>query len=322
MPELEREIGSTGFPAGWHDGLEMQKYLDDPAVSASALWTLDQNTPAHLLDELRGPRETTDAKELGSVVHTAVFEADQFDSRYVVMGQCEAFKKKDGERCTNAGSRYRDGSSFCGTKGHDPYGDEPTDPNIHAVPESDRNAALKMKAALFADPTAGELLSAEGRREVTGFWKDPVTGLWCRIRPDLLIDEPQSVNPAYHFSTANLKTTGKSAHPERYWRDAEKMGTEFKAAFYLMGLRELCGWEPQNFFYPVVETNGSHQVIVFRMDDEALWVGEAAVRQALNRLADCVSSGRWPGYGPAIHRLKISDWRTKHLHDIDFLEVA
>lgn len=316
-------IGVTRLDAGWHEGLEMSAYLSDPAVSASNMWALYQKTPAHLLHGLRAKGDdSTKAKELGTVTHAAVYEPEHFESAYVVIGQCEA-TKTDGSRCSNQGSVWRHGQSFCGVKGHDPLGKEvPMDPNVLTVPENIRASAGLMRDALLAHPTASEILQAPGPKEVTGVWRDRQTGLWCRIRPDQLIQDPADVRSVYHHSVVNLKTSGKDVGEGSFPRDFHNMGHYFKAAFYRMGMRELWDIEPQNFFYPVVESSAPHQVIVYRLNEDAIDIGEAEVRQTLNQLAECVESGRWPGYGPAIRDLNLPDWRLKQVHSIDFLEVA
>lgn len=318
--DREREIGTTGFPAGWSEGVEMGAYLADPAVSASLLWTLHQHTPSHALEEVRNRKPHTAATELGDLVHAAVWEPADFDERYVVVGQCEATKKGDGERCTNAGSVIREGRSYCKTKGHDPMPGEPMD--VATVQAETKQHALSMKAALLAHSTARELIAAPGPREVVGVALDQRTDLWLRIRPDHLIESPDGTRPLVHWSDVNLKSTGLGAGPGRFVKTNENLGIYFKAAFYRLVLRELWPVEPQNFFYPVVESDGGHHVIVYRMNDDALDIGEAEVRAALDTLADCVESGRWPGYGPAIHDLRLPEWRHRQAHSIDFLEVG
>ena len=322
-PDATPSIGTTELGAGWHEGLEMSAYLADPAVSASMLWDLHESTPAHFVHRIRNrPDDETPAKSLGSLTHTRVFEPEVFDERYVVLGQCEA-KKRDGTPCTNQGLNYRDGQSFCGVKGHDPYGkDEPPTPGIDIVTEQQREAAIAMHDALRAHPTASAILSSDGPREVTGVWQDKATGLWCRLRPDLLIEAPETTRSVYHHSVVNLKTTGKSAAPGDYERDSNRLGVHFKAAFYRMGVRELWGLEPQNFFYPVVESHAPHEVIVYRLHEDAMDVGEAEVREALTMLARCLESGEWPGYGRLVHDLSLPEWRLRRIHDTDFLEVA
>ena len=315
------KLGTTELERGWHEGLGMEGYLVDPAVSASRAWKLHETTPAHLLAALETPDIATDAKALGSITHTAVFEPEEFDDRYVVVGQCEALKK-DETRCTNAGKFYRDGQSFCGTKGHDPYAGTPMESDLELVQESDKFCAVRMKDALFEHPTSRELLSAVGPREVTGVCQDPKTGLWLRIRPDQLIYEPTGTRPVFHHSIVNLKTTGKLAAPDQYKREAERMGLYFKAAFYRHVIRQLWDVEPQNFFYPVVESFGSHEVIVYRLSEEALDLGEWEVRQSLDALGHAVKTGEWKSYGPAVHDLNLPEWRLKLLQSVDFLDDA
>jgi hypothetical protein len=317
----EREVGSTGFAAGFTAGAPMDRYLADPAVSASLLWKLHDETPAHVLDYLRLPEPpSSDAQELGNVVHTAVFEPLEFDDRYVILGQC-AGRKKDGDRCAYQGGIYRDGESYCKT--HDPYKGAPEAEGIYTVAGPLKDAALRMKTALLAHPTAGELLRSPGPREVVGCWQDPVTGLWCRIRPDLLLEDDPGVRPEFQWADVNLKTTAWPAKPGRYpGKDEQRCKTAFKAAFYRTGLRELWDVEPQWTFHAVVESTGGHQVAVHRINHMAMTIAEGWVREALGTLARCVESGRWPGYGAEIHDVNLSEWRLKQVHDIDFIMGA
>lgn len=318
------KIGTTDLTPGWHEGLDMAAYLSDPAASASALWKLYNETPAHFLHELRAAEDRdTPPKRLGSLTHTKVFEPDDFESRYVVLGQCEAIVKSTGNRCDKQGSVYRDGSSYCGIRGHDPYGREiPQDPDIECVTEAQRADAIAMEESLRAHPTAGAILGAPGPREVVGVWQDAPTGLWCRIRPDLLIEDPDATSEVFYWSVVNLKTTGRGAGPRRFPRWFNDEGHYFKAAFYRMGLRALWDVEPQNFLYPVVESDGSYEVIVYRLNEDALDIGETEVREAMSTLAGCIETGEWPGYGPAVHDLNLPEWRLRMAHSIDFLEVA
>jgi hypothetical protein len=312
-------IGTTRLGPGWHEGIAMGTYLADPAVSASKLWKLHSTTPAHLRHELTNPvDDTTDPKALGNVLHTAVNEPDELDARYVVLGTCGG-KKNDGERCSYQGKVYRDGQSFCGT--HDPAKGEPEQPGIHTVAGGMKKQALAMKEALFAHPTAGPLLRAPGPREITVVWQDEETGLWCRIRPDQVVRDPPTLPAPFHESEVNLKSTGRSASHESFTRHAHDLGYYFRAAFYRMGL-DATGFWPQNQLYPVVESTPPHEVIVYRMDEEALAIGEAEVRQALLTLAQCKRTGVWPGYGPEVRHLTLPHWRLRHIDRLDFVEAA
>lgn len=320
------QVGTTGFTPGWHPGVPMQKYLADPAASASLLWKFHQETPAHVRAELDGRvvEGPTAATDLGEVVHSRVFEPEAFDSRYVIVGQCEAVKKGDGERCSHAGKFYRDGHSYCGTGGHDPEKGAPMPDGIHVVQEEARDCANSAAAALAKHPIAKALLLVPGPREVVGVTQDPKTGLWLRIRPDLPIADPESLDPTFHWSAVDLKGTSKSAAPEefRFPRDFLNLGHYFKAAFYRMALREIWGMEPQNFYYPVVELYEPFEVVVYRLSENWLDIGEFEVRAALDRLAECVGSGVWPGYAPYIRDLQPPAWQMKQVANFEGLEFA
>lgn len=313
-------IGTTSFAPGWHEDRSMSDYLGDPAVSASRLFSLHETTPAHLREELRKApgSDTTDAKALGSILHARVYEPKVFES-YVVLGQCEGVKKS-GDRCTYQGSVHRDGQSFCGT--HDPYGkDEPMAPGIVPVAKSDRDAAIAMEASLRAHHTAAQIVWAEGPREVVGVVQDQETGLWLRIRPDQLIEEPSGTPERWWWSAPNLKSTGRVARGEVWRREVERLGLPFKAAFYRMVMRQLWDVEVQNFLYPTVETYPPYAVIVHRLHEDWLDIVEDDVRHALRTLAECVASDRWPAYGIEVHDLNLPEWRRKKLLELDSLEI-
>jgi hypothetical protein len=315
-----RAIGTTKLAAGWHEGRPMSDYLGDPAASASQLWKLHSSTPAHLLEEIKAAPTSTDAKDLGSALHTRIFEPSKFDERYVVLGRCQGTTKKTGEPCRCQGSVYRDGQSFCGN--HDPYGKEiPMQEGLEVVTAQQKADTIAMEASLRGDRGIRELLDAAGPREVIGVWQDRETGLWLRIRPDELILEDTNTPARWHWSVINLKSTGKVARGEPFRRDFENMGHHFKAAFYRMGMRELWPVEPQNFFYPTVETYAPYATILHRLHEDWLDIAEDDVRYALRTLAECLETDHWPAYGGGIHDLNIPEWRRKRIHSLDLIEL-
>lgn len=315
-------IGKSEFAAGWHGGVPMQDYLADHAVSASLLWQFHQaSTPAHFREEIKGGDKPTPAKGLGSLVHTKVFEPELFDETYIVLGQCAA-KKRDGERCSNTGTVWRDGKSYCGLKGHDPEKGAPMPEGKVAVTDLQLIGAKEMQKSIAVHATAGNLFSADGPHEVTGIARDPATGFDIRIRPDKLLQEPDGVPTTNHHSVVNLKTTGKSAAADPFERQCHELGYYFKAAVYRWVVRELWGYEPQNFLYPVVESYPPYAVVVYRLHEDAIDVGESEARTALNELARCIENDQWPAYRPAIQNLTLPEWRMRQVHSIDFMEVA
>lgn len=320
-PKRSTLIGTTAFEAGRHDDVSMGAYLDDLAVSASLLWQVHSSSAAHARHEIdERPDDMTDPKALGNVLHYLIENEQEFDERYVVVGQCEAVKGT-GERCQNQGTYWRDGQSFCGVKGHDPGDKAPMDPSILTVQADMKAQARRMHRALIDHPASRELLTAPGPREQTIVWQDKATGLWCRCRPDRQIFDPPTIRAEIHHSVVDLKSTGREAHPDKYPNASHNLGAYFKAAFYRMGL-DAVGFWPHNFFYPVVEANEPHVVAVYRMNDDAIDVGESEVRRALEEIADAKRTGRWPGYGDHVFDLNLPAWRLKIIQRMDALEMA
>lgn len=320
MEKQALKIGTTGFCEGWHEGVSMGKYLADPAVSASKLWTLHNLTPGHLRDELEEETEdTTDPQDLGNVTHTAVFEPDVFDDRYVVLGRCEG-RKTDGKRCSNPGVELRGGQAFCGIRAH--TNGQPIDEGVYTIGDETKAAARAMRDALMGYRPTATILQAPGPREVTGIWEDPVTGLMCRIRPDQLILDPDELEEIFWWSPVNLKTLGVPVKPgESLWRHLERFGTVFKAGFYRLGIRALWGVEPQNFLYPCVESSSPYAPILYRMLDDILDAGEEQARDALNRLASCIEHDRWETYPERVHDLHWPGWKERQLAQMPFVET-
>jgi exodeoxyribonuclease VIII len=314
----------SSFAPGWHEKRPMSEYLGDPAAGASQLWKLHTTTPAHFLEELRAGRASTRVQELGSLLHARIFEPETLE-RYVTLDRCEARVKTTGERCANQGTVYRDGQSFCGVKGHDPYGkDIPMEPGLEIVTASQQAEAVAMEASLRAHYSVGQILAAPGPREVIGVWQDRETGLWLRIRPDHLIEGPDGTAPRWHWSNVNLKSTSKVARGESFRRDFENLGNHFKAAFYRMGFRELWDVEPQNFWYPTVESYPPFAVVLNRLHEDWMDIAEDDVRHTLRLLAECIEADQWPAYGPEVHDVNLPEWRRKRLQvdELDVVEVA
>jgi len=316
-------IGTTELKPGWTEGLSMSRYLGDAAVSASLLWGLHQRpTLSHFRHEAADPpAKKTDARDLGDVLHTLAYEPDAFESRYVVLGRCEA-KKADCERCENPGTIWKGGGSYCGRKSHAPTRGASLPDDAFVVKEDVKATAREMEKRLLEHPITSMILRAPGPREIVGVWKDETTGLWCRIRPDQLIEDPPVVPSEWHFSVPNLKSTGRGASDDEFRKQSNDLGYYFKAAFYRMGIDALCDWWPQHFLYPVVESFPPHEPTVFRLHEDALDIGEAEVRSALDQLAHALKTDRWPGYGPHVRDLNLPEWRLRLMRSTSFLEVA
>ena len=118
-------------------------YRSDPAYSASDLKLLVQQSPKALwnskFNELAPPRLATPAMKLGSMVHKAVLEPDDFDNKYVFL---EEKRTKEGKKLALE---------------YDAKG-------LSTFNNSDKKLIDSIKLALTAHPVAHKILS-KGKTE-------------------------------------------------------------------------------------------------------------------------------------------------------------
>jgi hypothetical protein len=165
-----------------------------------------------------------------------------------------------------------------------------------------------MAAALSRHKLASALLSADqGVAEQTIVWQDQQTGVMCRA----LLDQLRHPAPAGQpFFVPDYKTA-ESAHPDKVARSLGDWGYHLQGWFY----RQACiaaGRGPDVRFALVVqEKSAPYLVSVCFPDREAIEAGGLLARDALNQYAECVESGKWPGYADEGVPVSLPPWELQ-----------
>lgn len=163
----------------------------------------------------------------------------------------------------------------------------------------------EMAAALREHPVAAALFHPKhGKPEQSLFWVDDESGIWRRARLDWL------PNPGGRMIVADYKTCA-SAAPAAVRRAVEAYGYHQQAAWYLDGIAALKLADDAAFLFVFQETAPPHLVTVVELDFDALLVGRAKNRQAIDVYTQCVASGRWPGYGDDIELISLPPWADR-----------
>lgn len=153
-----------------------------------------------------------------------------------------------------------------------------------------------MAAKLREHPLANRILT-EGEAEVSAFCDDDATQVLRRSRFD------------WHESSgilADYKTT-VCAEPGAFARSAATFGYHMQAAWYLDIAIDL-DLSPRGFLFIAQEKEPPYLVSVTELVGDALDVGRARNRAALERFRDCTESGIWPGYSPDITPIDLPRW--------------
>lgn len=258
-------------------GMPDADYRRYPAVSQSGLKTI-LDSPARYRWERDHPT-IKDAYDFGHVVHG------------LVLGVGEPVARLDfPDRRSKA---YKDAVAEAREAGAIP---------LLAATHDEAHACAD---AVFEHPLAGALIGRPGDSEVSLFWADDPTGTACKGRADRV-----TVTDDGQHWLVDLKTTGTTASPDRFGSTAASYGYHLQAAFYLDGYEQITGHRAR-FLNVLVETAAPHFVAVVELDDEALDVGRAKYRDALDLYASCRANNDWPGYTPTFTQVvSLPRWAT------------
>lgn len=171
------------------------------------------------------------------------------------------------------------------------------DERLSPVTPAEWVIACEMRDALFTHTLAAELLS-QGEPEVSAYAVDAPTGVLRRGRFDWL--HPQVV--------VDYKTAA-SGEPGAFAGSAARVGYHMQAAWYLDLARDL-GHPAEAFAFVVQEKEPPYLTTVVELDDDAIALGRARNRAALERFRDCTEAGVWPGYvaDTEIARVSLPRW--------------
>jgi hypothetical protein len=127
-----------------------------------------------------------------------------------------------------------------------------------------------------------------GHIERSFFWQDKKTGIWLKSRPDCI--------PTGSGDYADLKTT-TSVHLGDLARSVNDFAYQQQAALVAEGSRICAGIELGTFALVFVEKRPPYCVRTIALREEAIAEGARQNRRALDLIASCLKSGRWPGPG-------------------------
>lgn len=293
---------------GYYRKLSNTDYHASKGVSKSKL-DLIRKAPALLEWSEKAPRddEARAAVDIGDALHAILLEPDRFEAEYadefeapdnviVTIDHAKAFMDERGIEYTS-----KDGKGALLEK---LLAAEPDAPvlerlrQLHADEHRGKTILTRaelrklrlMQASAMAHPFARTLLKAPGDVEASIFWKDPVTGVLCRMRPDKL--------PKLKSGKRFILDVKSTADIERFAASIEDYRYHVQDAFYSEGYEQHFGAAPDGFIFLAISTQrdaGRYPVRCFVLDPEDRAKGRTEFRTDLDTFAACEKSGSWPG---------------------------
>lgn len=288
----------TDAPLGLILDMPANAYHATHAMSAGGLKRMRQS-PAHFyglqLDPNRPPSgEPSPAMKNGTLVHCAIFEPDQVETRYVV-APTDAPK-----RPTEAQWKATKPSpeSIVAMQWWTEFNARSTGKEM--VDAVAMTAARSQAAALRRLPDVAALLS-DGVGESSAFWIDDATGELCKCRPDW-------TSPAGDGVILVDGKTCQDASPDGFSRAIWNFDYWLQAAWYSDGYERATGKRVHGFVFAVVESSWPHAAAAYMLDDAAIDRARAENRRLLDLYAECRRTGVWPGYQTTIQPIALPAW--------------
>lgn len=227
-----------------------------------------RTSPAHYLWHRDHPTEATPAMELGTAIHAAVLEPERFATEFVFYPGRRAGKEWDQFQ-----AEY-----------------------IHQtiLRQSDYDLALAIAKRVREHPVANHLLEV-GEAEKTVAWTDEKTGLRCKGRIDWFNG----------LGIVDMKTSADIS-PWKFAGTAGRLGHHAQLAFYRRGLHAQQLDSPAKIL--AVETEPPFDVMVYAVDEDALWAGDTLIDALLAKVKDCMERNVWPGRAADEVPLQLPGW--------------
>jgi exodeoxyribonuclease VIII len=157
-----------------------------------------------------------------------------------------------------------------------------------------------MAEAALAHETAGPILEVAVHREVSVF--SEIDSVPVRARFDALSDE----TPKGVFA-ADLKT-GDDATKTGFEKSVAKWGYDVQQGHYEDTYEASEGRPIDQFFMIAVEKTGPYEVGVHQLPGLWIEMGKRKAAEARRIYRQCMETGKWPGYDPAIQFLDPPTW--------------
>lgn len=255
-----------------------EMYHAAEGVSNSMLKILADRTALHLWCKMHTPpEEPTEAQRIGTITHRAMLEPSTMDGAFHIKPEGMSFTTVDGKAWKKEHS------------------------DLPIIKESEATQIKSIVEAVTRHPMASKLLTL-GKAEQCIFAKDDHGTLrkgridWLSETGNVLVD---------------LKTC-ESAAIDDFEKQIYNYGY-FRQASYYLDLCRMVGLEKDAFAFICVEKEAPYAVAVYTLMDDVIDAGRRLYQRDLQIYRDCMESGEWPGYQPAIQSISIPAWAMKRL---------
>lgn len=286
QPIVLPSLVGLDFKPLWVKGeTDIEYHANLNAVGSTSIKYAAANSQAKFYEYyVNGEDKDTKAKLLGRLAHKAVLEPN-FWKLYVVEPHFGDQRKPENKAKKKDWHEQHAGCNF--------------------ITAEQERQIKGMAESLFKHPDAMELLS-HGINEMSGYYRDPRTGILCKIRPDIRADHIGVI--------ADLKTC-MDASEEGFAKACGNYGYHASLAMYGDGTEEITGNKIDMWVLIAVETSAPYEVCVYYWDKEedrdVIESGRRIIRTGLSKIHQGLTTGVWATRQQKSSRLPMPQWVLK-----------
>lgn len=276
-----------------------EEYHAHPAIGASMLETFRESRRkfhALYVAKTLPPKASSAAMDLGTLIHMRLLEPQRYIEH---TGDPMPEFAPDGTIWNKRLKAHREAWAEEEFKRADKANvDKATLDKVEAIAQS-----------VLSNWHARRLLERDGEPEYSIFWKDPTTGLDCKIRVDWWSAIP-----------LDLKST-RDPRPAPFAKQCVDLGYHVKRAHYLQGINAFAGPDLP-MVHLAVGTEPPYSACCYDLDDTDVMgqsLGRRQWRQAMLALAECYETDKWDEpFERQIVTLRLPGW-AHHISDYEFI---
>lgn len=276
--------------------------LPGPSLSSSGAKTLLSASPYHFwfdspLNPDRPAEKDSAPFSIGKAAHDVILLSDRWPAFYHVLPENFAWNKTKAMPDEIAAA------------------EEARSNGLTLLKHEEAETVRAVAAALQRNDLAMKALT-NGVSEETLAWKDPLTGVWLRARPDF---RPASIPEGRAVRiVADLKFMAPTfCSPHGFQRAIGNFGYHQTAAFYSDGLKAVYDAPPTHWLHVVVEKDEPHTVSLYELPGEDIARGRVLNRRAIEIFDRCLQSGKWPAYADAPMQVGLTDWARERIDEME-----
>ncbi len=277
------------FTPHWNETLSIEDYhADKTAVSSSGLRHI-LKSPFAFHENHRGQVdiEESAAFRIGHAAHMAILEPEKFEKCIVIQPEFS------GTGSVKARQLWKHALS----------------PGALTLKPEEYETVVRMVEGVWRHRAAKNILR-NGQVEVSGYYRDELTGIKCRIRPDFL-------RMGNKVALLDVKTTVDISKAS-FSRSCASYNYGFQMAQYIEGIRLITG---KNVDYPLflaIEKKAPYECALYQADEEMLAIGLKDYRRALDLLKRSIDKNFWPGIqAGGIETIGLPKWALNNEEVID-----